>query len=824
MESLRRSLVGSRWSLLAAAFTFVSAGPAAALTWNGVNGNWTDGGNWTPPGPPGATDVATINAGTATLNTDTSILGLTQGGGTIAGTGMLVITGDSTWSAGTHSGTGTSQFDAALALSGAGLKVLLGGRTVNLNGTTTWSGNTANDNGAIRFWNGGTINNNGTFNDANAFDSFIEHNVGSPHNFNNLGTYNKQSDTLTTVDLGVAFNNSGSLNVNAGTFLVNGSGTSTGRFQIAAGAVLEFRNGASTLDEATTSGAGTLVISSDNVGADVTVTVNGGTHETALVVSGSTLTGSDHTFEGPVTWSGGTLSGAASTTFENDVTITGANTKTLLGGRVLNLNGTTTWSGNTGNNNGTIRFWNGGTLNNNGTFIEDNDFATFIEHNVGGPHNFNNLGTYTKQSNTVTTVDVGVAFNNDGIVNLNAGSMNLGGGTSTGVFNLAAGTLLEFRNGASTLDGATTSGAGTIVVSTDNVGADATLTVNGGTHTTALVVSGSTLTGSDHTFDGPVTWTGGRLSGAASTTFTGDVAITGAGAKTVHGGRVLNLDGTTTWSGNTAANNGTIQFWNGGAIVNNGTFNDANGFDALITRFAGGPHRFDNAGTYNKQTNTVTSVESFVVFGNTGKVNVNAGTLRLGSAFDNEGTITTATGAIFAAANTGADLQNHGILQGTGTYDPATGRAVANAGEVRPGRAGETGALAIAGNYTQTAAGILAIDLAGLLEIDTVDVAGNLNLAGTLQVTSVGGYNPQDGDRYTIVTFDDGVADVSDRTGVFGNLVWLGFDPNVSFAVEYLDHSIVLTTAVAPVPLPAAAWLFGAGLLGLGGCVRARRF
>ena len=37
---------------------------------------------------------------------------------------------------------------------------------VNLNGTTTWSGNTANNNNAIRFWNGATINNNGTFNDS----------------------------------------------------------------------------------------------------------------------------------------------------------------------------------------------------------------------------------------------------------------------------------------------------------------------------------------------------------------------------------------------------------------------------------------------------------------------------------------------------------------------------------------------------------------------------------------------------------------------------------------------------------------------------------
>jgi len=335
------------------------------------------------------------------------------------------------------------------------------------------------------------------------------------------------------------------------------------------------------------------------------------------------------------------------------------------------------------------------------------------------------------------------------------------------------------------------------------------LTVNGGTHTSAVLISGSTLTGSNHTFQGPVTWTGGTLSGAARTTFTGDVEISGANVKTLHGGRVLNLEGTTTWSGN-----GAIRFWNGGTLNNNGTFNDENTANSAFARFVGGPHAINNVGTYNKQGSTVTTVDAFIAFNNTGEVNVNAGTLRLSTAFDNEGTITTADGATFAGLHA-SDLQNHGILQGTGTYDPAAGRAVVNAGEVRPGRAGETGALAIAGHYTQTATGTLAIDLAGLLDFDTVGVAGNLNLAGTLQVSSIGGYNPQDGDSYTIMTFDDGVADASDLTGAFVNLVWFGFDPRVSFAIEYLDHSVVLTTAVAPVPLPAAGWLFGAGLLGL---------
>ena len=88
--------------------------------------------------------------------------------------------------------------------------------------------------------NGATINNNGTFNDANAFASFIEHNTGGPHNFNNIGTYNKQSNTITTVDLGVVFNNSGTLNLDAGTmrFFSSTQGP-TGTVNVASGATYQ---------------------------------------------------------------------------------------------------------------------------------------------------------------------------------------------------------------------------------------------------------------------------------------------------------------------------------------------------------------------------------------------------------------------------------------------------------------------------------------------------------------------------------------------------------------------------------------------------------
>ncbi len=355
------------------------------------------------------------------------------------------------------------------------------------------------------------------------------------------------------------FNNTGTVNVNAGTLLMQSGGTSTGTYNLAAGALIEFRNGAHTLNNVTTSGAGTLQISTENVGADALVTINGGTLNSAFLLSGSTMNGTDQVFQGPATWTGGTLTGTAaqSTTFNGTLTISGSNTKVLSGGRSVNA-GNTTWTGNTGNGNNAIAISQAGAFNNTGTFTDANAFDSAI--NVGGGGGtFNNTGIFNKQSNTTTAV--GTVFNSTGTVNVNAGTMLMnGGGTDTGVFNIANGAKLEFRNGSHTLNNVTTSGAGTFEISTENVGADATVALNGGTHTTAFVLSGSILTGTSHTFQGLATWTGGTITGAAtaSTTFANDLTISGPNSKTLSGGRSVNA-GNTTWTGNTGNGNNSHQ-------------------------------------------------------------------------------------------------------------------------------------------------------------------------------------------------------------------------------------------------------------------------
>ena len=318
-------------ALVTGACATLSWQPARAdtFTWNSVNNDWTLGTNWTPLGPPGAGDSAIINAGNAQLNVDAAISALTQGGGTVSGTGTLSMTGTSAWTGGNQSGAGTSAFNG-LGINGVNTKSI-GVRTVNA-GDTTWSGNTGNNNNAISISGAGIFNSTGTFTDSNGFNSTINRGNGGG-TFNNLGTFNKQSNTTTAID--VAFNNTGTVNVNAGVFLPGGGGTSTGTFNIADGAKLELRNGAHILNNVTTSGAGTFQISTENVGADASVQLNGGTHTTALLLSGSTLSGTDHTFQGVATWTGGAITGAASTTFANTLGISGANSKSI-GVRTVN--------------------------------------------------------------------------------------------------------------------------------------------------------------------------------------------------------------------------------------------------------------------------------------------------------------------------------------------------------------------------------------------------------------------------------------------------------------------------------------------------------
>lgn len=111
-----------------------------------------------------------------------------------------------------------------------------------------------------------------------------------------------------------------------------------------------------------------------------------------------------------------------------------------------------------------------------------------------------------------------------------------------------------------------------------------------------------------------------------------------------------------------------------------------------------------------------------------------------GSTFVQTGGTTTVDGTL--SATTAVDVQG-GLLEGTGTV----AASVVNAGTVNSGPG--TGTLTITGDYTQTAAGTLAVELGGLTQYDRLNVGGSATLAGALAVDLVNGYFPTVGSGFT---------------------------------------------------------------------------
>ena len=80
-----------------------------------------------------------------------------------------------------------------------------------------------------------------------------------------------------------------------------------------------------------------------------------------------------------------------------------------------------------------------------------------------------------------------------------------------------------------------------------------------------------------------------------------------------------------------------------------------------------------------------------------------------------------------------------------------------NAAEVDSGGIGAAGTLTVTGNYTQTAAGVLNIEIGGYnagTDFDQLNVQGNVSLGGTLNVTLLNGFVPNDGDAFQVLTYN----------------------------------------------------------------------
>ena len=247
------------------------------------------------------------------------------------------------------------------------------------------------------------------------------------------------------------------------------------------------------------------------------------------------------------------------------------------------------------------------------------------------------------------------------------------------------------------------------------------------------------------------------------------------------------------------------------ATLNNlGSFNDANGFDSFIEHNVGGPHNFNNLGTYNKLNDTVTTVDLGVTFNNSGTVDVQAGRLQVMSGMTNEGTVRVAAGAVFHG--NAAAFVNAGVFTGDGTVSTHANGDVANGGVIRPGDG--IGRLTIDGDLTQQAAGRLDIDLASLASFDQLAVTDDVTLSGTLRLVNAG-YQPVIGDSFVVLTFDQRLGN-----STFAALDKQGYGADVMFQAIYNAHDV--TVVVTSVPEPSGWALLLTGALGLAAGMRRR--
>ncbi len=206
--------------------------------------------------------------------------------------------------------------------------------------------------------------------------------------------------------------------------------------------------------------------------------------------------------------------------------------------------------------------------------------------------------------------------------------------------------------------------------------------------------------------------------------------------------------------------------------------------DADFTDNGGsGTRTITNTGTFRKSAGAGTSSCSSP-FSNTGTVEALAGTLQYTRGYTQTAGSTTLNGGTVSSSTT-LDVQG-GNFTGVGTASAN----LSSSGHVAPGLS--TATLGLTGNYTQTAAGDLNVELGGLTpgtQYDRFAVSGIATLAGTLNVTFVNGFVPVDGNSFTILTF-------ASSTGSFATLNLPPLDGGAYWVTSYGPASFTLTVVL----------------------------
>ncbi|HZY84122.1 MAG TPA: hypothetical protein VFE78_04795, partial [Gemmataceae bacterium] len=682
---------------------------AVSWTGNANDGNWETGQNWSTGSVPGPNDDVSINTfGTVNHSGADTVNSLTLAGGTLANsgslttgaltldntfatlndTGSLTVNGPLNWTGGSLTGAGHTVLNGPSSLAG-GFFSMLTDQVVDNHGTATISDGNSIDFRGNAVWNNDS---DGTFvlQGSGSLGNFF---ITSSAAFNNFGTFQKTVGGTSTV--GVPFNNSGSVDVQAGTLSPGNGGVGGGTFTVESGATLSV-NGY-TLNGATVTGAVQVgTFNSLTVAGPSSIenlTINGGTvtANAALSVQDLTLSGGSLTgpaavrVSGAFNWTGGSLTGTGDTVLDGTSSLTGSFFSALA--RQVDNYGTATVVAGT-----SLSFQSNAVFNNQpGATLLLPDSAGMSTFFSGGSA-LNNAGLLEKTGPAGNST-LGLPVNNTGTIDVQAGTLTLsGGGSNSGSLTAESGTTLSFT-GPYTLQGGTVSGPGTfqvsgsasvtvstptslpnLTVSGGSITADAaldvqSLTLSGGTVTAntgaitadSLALSGGTLTGPGTvTVNVAFNWTGGSLNGSGDTVLNGTSTLALANSFFSPLSRQVDNFGTAT-----VAAGDSLTF------ENNVVFNNEAGATLVLpdssslSSFFSGGSALNNAGLVQKTAPAGTSTIG-IAFNNTGSVDVQAGTLALtgggvgGSTFTVEGGATLSTNGYTL---NGATVTGDGALQ-----------------------------------------------------------------------------------------------------------------------------------------------------------------
>ncbi|HEY0356621.1 MAG TPA: hypothetical protein VGC29_10475, partial [Flavisolibacter sp.] len=361
------------------------------------------------------------------------------------------------------------------------------------------------------------------------------------------------------------------------------------------------------------------------------------------------------TVNGTLDWLGGTIGLPLAISSTGVLNINSAN-KFLAS--VLTNNGTVNWSSSQ------VTF-NNGTLHNNGSFNATG--ASSFNH-AGTSNVFNNNpgASFTKSVNA-GNITFNIPVNNSGSIHVNSGSLISTGVnasfTNTGLLNFAGGTGMTIAGSAST----NTWDAGTQITGTATITIADELNINTALNlpsTISLVFSAASnvIGGSGSlAINGTTTWNTGTLAMPFNINSSGVLNLEVSNVKTLSS--TLTNNGIINWNGfNLAFNNG---------ILNNNNIVYAAGNNAFT--FTSGNNAFNNSSTGVFKKLTLAGTTTFnIPFNNAGTVDITTGSVTstsLNATFTNSGAILLSPGTTLTLGGTlagGNNLNAGTTISGSG--------------------------------------------------------------------------------------------------------------------------------------------------------------